>query len=331
VVTIDPEMRLLAEVRRWPVPSRTSEIVVFRREGDEVVYVVPPADTPADKRGRVAVPITDTSYHSVRAVLEGDGVRQDLDYRKVPVLTASKRLQGMDWHIVAKTDVTEALGPIERRTRLVVLLSAGAILIAAATTFGLWRADQASFNALAQRRRALEVETDRMVHVTAALRRSSSALMRARDEDELLKTVCESFVQIGGFRAAAVGVAIDDPGKSVRFVAAAGDYDLARDNVSWSDGPSGRGLTGSAIRSGKVQVRRDYANDPDMAHWRDEAIQRGWQAGIGLPLFRHGEVFGAMTIHSAAVGAFEIEETRLLTEFAADVSYVIDKLRDGKP
>ena len=60
------------------------------------------------------------------AMLEGDGVREGLDYRHVPVLAAAKRVAGIDWYVIAKTDVAEALTPEQREQARALLGALGA-------------------------------------------------------------------------------------------------------------------------------------------------------------------------------------------------------------
>jgi len=82
---------------------------------------------------------------------------------------------------------------------------------------------------------------------------------------------CDALVEIGGYRLADVALAKDDPDKSVRFVALVGHDDgyLDHTRISWGEGPRSRGPTGSAIRTGEVQVNQNFASNAAMAPWRD--------------------------------------------------------------
>ncbi|EXI78693.1 MAG: Sporulation kinase A [Candidatus Accumulibacter appositus] len=157
----------------------------------------------------------------------------------------------------------------------------------------------------------------------------NQALIRATDESELLSTVCEIVVQVGGYRMAWVGYAESDVAKSVRPVAHAGHecgY-LAQMEFSWADSAHGRGANGIAIRSGRPCVMANIARDPDFAPWRDDAIERGYAALCALPL-RDGErILGALSIYAATLGAFDAEEVALLSELAEDLSFGIAVLR----
>lgn len=169
VVTIDPEVALLPELVRWPVESASSEIAVLRREGSEAVYVTPPPRTPTGTSLPFAVPLTRTDIVGVQGVMDGDGVRVGLDYRDVRVLAATRVIATLGWSVVAKTDVAEALEPLERRERLVLWLTAMAIVVAAAATASLWFVARHAYAALGSAyerdRRALSRHYEEMIRV----------------------------------------------------------------------------------------------------------------------------------------------------------------------
>ena len=143
---------------------------------------------------------------------------------------------------------------------------------------------------------------------------------------------CDALVEIGGYRLADVALAKDDPDKSVRFVALVGHDDgyLDHTRISWGEGPRSRGPTGSAIRTGEVEVNQNFAFNAAMAPWRDEALRHRLRSSIGLPLSAGGRVFGALTIYAAQAEAFDREEVAFLVQFAADISYGVANLRRQK-
>jgi signal transduction histidine kinase/PAS domain-containing protein len=155
------------------------------------------------------------------------------------------------------------------------------------------------------------------------------ALMRARDESALLSEICRIAVEEGGYRLAWVGYAEDDPGKTVRPVAQAGYEEGYLDNVaiSWADTERGRGPVGTAVRTGGAFVVRDVHSDPLFAPWQAEAVRRGYQSVLGLPLFSGDRPFGAVAIYSEEADAFDDDEVRLLQELANDLAQGIRTLR----
>lgn len=145
VVTADPATTLLPEVTRWPNGSASSAIVLARREGDNAVILFAPAKAAGAAPELPVIPLSRTTAMAAQAVRDGDGVREGLDDRNVPVLSASRHIDRTGWYLIAKTDVAEALAPFDRRIHLVIWATCGAILLAGVTSFGLWQAYQTSY------------------------------------------------------------------------------------------------------------------------------------------------------------------------------------------
>lgn len=157
----------------------------------------------------------------------------------------------------------------------------------------------------------------------------SQALVRARSESELLQEVCRVIVEPGGYRMAWVGSAQPDRDRSVRVEASAGFDDgyLREANISWADTDRGQGPSGAAIRSGKAHVNRCFSTNPQAAPWRQDALARGYQSSIALPLGDAEQCFGALAIYAAEPDAFDPEEVALLQALADDLSFGMRTLR----
>lgn len=157
----------------------------------------------------------------------------------------------------------------------------------------------------------------------------AQAMLRAKEEEPFLSRVCQVAIATGGYRLAWVGYAEDDPGRTVRPVAQAGYEEgyLEKVAISWADTERGRGPVGTAIRTGKPFIVRDVHSDPLFAPWQAEALRRGYQSVLGLPLFSGDRAFGALAIYSEEPDAFDEEEVRLLEEMANNLSYGIRNLR----
>jgi len=181
-------------------------------------------------------------------------------------------------------------------------------------------------------RERLEASVRRMTRVLSAAQIATRVLLKARSEEELYRDMCETIVSVGGYRMADVGLAEQDEAKSVRFVAVSGTDDgyLAGSGITWGDGILGSGPTGSAIRSGAIQVCQNFAADERMRPWREAALARGFQASIALPLSDSGTVVGALTIYAAQPDAFDSDEVDLLAAFADDLSYGVSALRNRR-
>ncbi len=163
-----------------------------------------------------------------------------------------------------------------------------------------------------------------------AISNCNQVLLRATDEQSLLREICRIVCEEAGYRVAWVGYAEHDEAKSVRPVASAGveEGDLAKLDISWADTERGRGPCGTAIRTGKTSCLEDYKTDVRGAPWRESALRLGFRSGIAVPLKdEHANVFGSLAVYSAQPNAFTSEEIRLLEELADDLAFGIVTLR----
>jgi HD-GYP domain-containing protein (c-di-GMP phosphodiesterase class II) len=171
------------------------------------------------------------------------------------------------------------------------------------------------------------------VHLTRALRtlgEGNQALVRSTDELGLLRAMCDTVVDAGGYPLAWVGYAEDDAVRTVRPIAGAGAVGYLHDlQVSWADDEYGRGPTGTAIRTGRVQVAHDLRQVADFSPWCERAKAHGFLTSLVLPLSKQGQIIGALSIYSDEVGTFSPASVGLLQELADDLTYGIASLRDA--
>lgn len=182
---------------------------------------------------------------------------------------------------------------------------------------------------IAERRRA-EERLQRVERALRALSQCNESMLRASSEMELLQGVCQSIVDKGIYRLAWVGFLEHEPIKRVRPVAQAGYEDgyLQTLDIRWDDSERGQGPTGQAIRMGLPRIIADIPGNPSYALWRDEALQRGYNSSIALPLICEGETLGTLNVYSSEVGAFDAEEVALLLRLADNLAYGINTLRN---
>jgi len=170
-------------------------------------------------------------------------------------------------------------------------------------------------------------------HLTRALRtlgEANQALVRSTDELGLLRQMCETVVDAGGYPLAWVGFAEDDAARTVRPVAGAGAVDYLQDlQISWADDEYGRGPTGTSIRTGTVQVTHDLRKVAGFSPWRERAKAHGFLTSLVLPLSKQGQIIGALSIYSDEIGTFGPQSVALLQELADDLTYGIASLRDA--
>ena len=157
----------------------------------------------------------------------------------------------------------------------------------------------------------------------------NQALVRIRDEQELLAEICRVIVEEGGYRMAWVGFAEHDPEKTLRPVAHAGvdaGY-IAKAKLSWADTDRGRGPGGIVIRTGEPCVIRNVSEDPSFQPWCEDALERGYKSVAAFPLVSDGQAYGAIGIYSEDPDAFTENDVVLLNEIAEDLAYGIISIR----
>ncbi len=168
--------------------------------------------------------------------------------------------------------------------------------------------------------------------VTRALRTLSAGnrtLLREKDEDALLRAMCEVAVKQGGYRLALVTYALQDEAKSIVTLAHAGHSDgfIESLNATWEDSERGRGTIGTAIRTGRTEVIRSVARSRRAGPWRADMLARGYASALSIPLRVDGAVIGTLTFVAAEEDAFDEAELALLEEMAADLSFGIETVR----
>ncbi|MCU0461888.1 MAG: PAS domain S-box protein [Bacteroidales bacterium] len=117
VLRIDPYKVLYPLIKSWPVVSKTAESLLFRREGDDVVYL-------NELRFRentemaLRLPVTEDKLPAAMALQGIQEASDAVDYRGVSVIATMKKVPETLWYLVAKVDRKEALYRLRRQTSL---------------------------------------------------------------------------------------------------------------------------------------------------------------------------------------------------------------------
>jgi len=201
---------------------------------------------------------------------------------------------------------------------------------------GLWNAI-GIIRDITQRKRD-EESLNRVNRSLKTLSAGNLALVRAENEDDLLRMVTSVIVEQGGYALAVVDYADDNPEKSITPMAweknstanpwsGAEESEYWAQHLSWADTERGQSPIGKAIRSGITQICHDISTDPGFEPWRDTPLVHGYVSNIALPLTGGDRTFGGLSIYSSDPKAFDDAEVRLLEELTNDLAYGITTLR----
>jgi PAS domain S-box-containing protein/putative nucleotidyltransferase with HDIG domain len=185
-IEVDPAQQLLPLVAEWPGNSPSAESVLVRRDGNEAVFLATlrhkPEAQPLDERR----PITDDRVLAVRALQAPAGaIRGAVDYRGVPVIGVSVRINRTHWMLLSKIDQAEVDQTLHHLAWIIGSLATLFVVLAAAISHLLWRTkrqEQAAAQEGLSRQYTTAIETaidgymqlspdGRIIHANSALAR----------------------------------------------------------------------------------------------------------------------------------------------------------------
>lgn len=151
----------------------------------------------------------------------------------------------------------------------------------------------------------------------------NQALVRARDEAQLLETMCSEIVIVGQYPFACVSYLTPDGGLHVKATSGS-PCQCIRDADGVRISQEAMKLVRASLFSDAPQIIRNLPTPPT------GTFPKGECSLISLPLAgRDGTTIGALAILARDTGAFADDEKKLLIELAADLSYGVGALRTG--
>lgn len=121
VMRIDPNNFLFPLIESWPIPSKTSEMLIFRKEANSVLFL----NQLRHKENRnltIRVPYTNTEVVAVKIALGQYGLTEGDDYQGVAVVAYSIPITGTPWIMVAKTDKHEIFADLNFKGIVITLI-----------------------------------------------------------------------------------------------------------------------------------------------------------------------------------------------------------------
>ncbi len=141
---ISPEEYLYPLIKKWPTPTRTSETLIIRRDGNDALFLND-LKFHKDAALNLRIPLESKDVPAVRAALGQTGIVEGIDYRGVPVIADVRAVPDSPWFLVARMDMEEVYAPLKERLWLMIIL-VGALLGGAGASVGfVWRQQRSRF------------------------------------------------------------------------------------------------------------------------------------------------------------------------------------------
>jgi PAS domain S-box-containing protein len=177
---------------------------------------------------------------------------------------------------------------------------------------------------------SIVAEIEHLNWALAAITDIMRVLVRAKTEHEVFVAVCEAAARQDFYDIAWIGLPRQDVPRSVLVAASAGPERRHLDNleISWGDVPAGHGPTGTAIRTGQLQICNDGIANPGHEPWHEWMRRLGLHSSLALPIrLPNGTVIASMTVYSRHENAFGPREAALFAQLGEDIGAGIEMLR----
>ncbi len=145
----------------WPVSSRSSETLLVRRDGDQVLFLNNLRHLP-DTALKLRISLSRTDVPAVMAVKGFKGLANGKDYRGEEVVSVILPVPDSPWFIVSKIDAKEAFAEWYFRSMMILGLILVVIGITTVSGFGFWQREKKNhFHALLQSEAERRAEAER--------------------------------------------------------------------------------------------------------------------------------------------------------------------------
>ncbi|MDE3057854.1 MAG: PAS domain S-box protein [Bacteroidota bacterium] len=136
VLRIDPQQVFYPLLQSQSVPSRTSETVLVRREGDDIL-LLSELRFRKESAFKFRLPLSMVDLPASKAIRGVEGTVEGIDYRGIAVLAAVRKIPGTPWFLIAKIDQDEVYSLLHEEAWFIGVLVVG-MLVTAASVIGFW-------------------------------------------------------------------------------------------------------------------------------------------------------------------------------------------------
>jgi len=326
VIRVDPRDFLFPLIGSWPVPSRTSETLIVRAEGDSVLFLNELRHL--ESSGFLRLPLSRTELPAVQAVLGRTGTFRGIDYRGVEVLSAIELIEGSTWFMVSKIDLDEALAGWGLVAGLILGMTGVTILAACTSIVVLWqRSERLQYRRMLAVEKALrgsEVRLQQLLGCLMAIRNVNQLITQVDDPGELIRGTCRELTANLSFTGAWIALYPREGSPALHASAPEGQTPFA---------PFARGVAGISA----VCVEQAFSSRGSIDVSPSDCALPGCPVRgstgscrvIAHALRKDGERFGILVVTLPEEYSRDVEILGLFEEVAGDLSFALAKLRES--
>ena len=162
----------------------------------------------------------------------------------------------------------------------------------------------------------------------SAFSSATVALSNAKTPEDLKESICEAITQNSAYALAWIGIAEDNPEKSVHVAACSGDEAryLEMLKMTWAeDDVYGKGPTGTALRTNAVQYMDD-CEEPRFAPWRERALKHNIRSNVAVPFGIGDGQRAVLTVYSASTGSFHSGAVEVFKRLGEQIAHGLQAL-----
>ncbi len=131
---IDPGRYLYPLLKYWPLESASGETALVRRDGADVLFLSE-LRFHGDAALKLRTPLQQVEAPEVMAATGRSGIVRGINFHRVPVVAALRKVPDTPWHLMARVDIAEIYAPLRERLWITVALEFALLLSAG---FGVW-------------------------------------------------------------------------------------------------------------------------------------------------------------------------------------------------
>jgi putative nucleotidyltransferase with HDIG domain len=151
-------------------------------------------------------------------------------------------------------------------------------------------------------------------------------LALSQTKSELLQKICDTMIEVGGFRMAWIGIMQNHSVRPLAFSGIVDGYLESRKLTCGSDKRMGYPAH-RVIQSGQPYLVQDIVRESEAILWQTEALKRGYASVLALPLVSNKKTFGSMCLYASEPDFFSEKDAEYFNRLAENIVYGIVALQ----